>query len=48
MCFEQATVSPTASSLSLSVPASPDHLWDAPVDGAHSRVSSSSFAGCTR
>ncbi|MDA3635379.1 MULTISPECIES: ATP-binding protein [Rhodococcus] len=27
MCFEQATVSPTASSLSLSVPASPDHLW---------------------
>lgn len=27
MSFEQPTVSPTISSLSLSVPASPEHLW---------------------
>ena len=48
MCFEQATrltdrLVPVAVRSGLSRPP-----VDAPVDGAHSRVSSSSFAGCTR
>ena len=48
MSFEQAAISPTASPLSLSVPASPEHMWVLRSNGAHRRFSSSSFAGCTR